>query len=616
MYNIIIYTYTYIIDDSLLTEAGVYQLTVFDAEGHVYADRLFFARGRDGLQPTLSICGLKDEYMPYEKVEVKVKAPLRFPRGGEKVSLSVRDDSRRDFLYDNGNILTEMLLSSEIRGFVPQPGWFFEDDDEEHRSALDLLMMTQGWRRFDWRSMAVKGTWDMTQPAEKAPILTGNTFRNVSTYGIFLDGEDININKKGSRKRSREETEYRRAVNEREQSKANRKELKVHAEIVAVDANTFFVGEAETDQSAFRIQLPPFYGPSVLFISVADTTKWKKGKPYTWIQAEPYDEKTDYMFLPASRKLRNRLYVEPADYLARISWPYPRFVKPYNFYQNHLAPVPSKNTTVKKSSVLWNETLMSEVTVKARRNTLRRFDDHWPILCIDALEANNIAKDCGIGFMEVMVGDYGVGAPSNDGSIGGEPTFETRYGYGMTRRMLMDKKIPQDSIYARKYLISGSFSITPPTLGPTGIGAFGAENSGLSPGESMEYLGTGVWDKYVLYSDYSPRMEGNRQYYGANEPKTKIVKYPFPDGSRRITYRDRRYILEGFAYPANFYNPDYSRQIPPVPTDYRRTLYWNPDLKLDGNGEASIIFYNNSRQTTLSVEAEGQAPDGTLLWTQ
>ena len=95
-----------------------------------------------------------------------------------------------------------------------------------------------------------------------------------------------------------------------------------------------------------------------------------------------------------------------------------------------------------------------------------------------------------------------------------------------------------------------------------------------------------------------------------------MVKYPFPDGSRRITYRDRRYILEGFAYPAKFYNPDYSRQTPPVPTDYRRTLYWNPELKLDENGEAGITFYNNSRQTTLFVEAEGQTADGTLLWTQ
>jgi hypothetical protein len=46
--------------------------------------------------------------------------------------------------------MTEMLLASEIKGFIPEPGWYFEKDDEQHRQALDLLMMTQGWRRFDW----------------------------------------------------------------------------------------------------------------------------------------------------------------------------------------------------------------------------------------------------------------------------------------------------------------------------------------------------------------------------------------------------------------------------------------------------------------------------------
>ena len=60
---------------------------------------------------------------------------------------------------------------------------------------------------------------------------------------------------------------------------------------------------------------------------------------------------------------------------------------------------------------------------------------------------------------------------------------------------------------------------------------------------------------------------------------------------------------------------DYSRQTPPeVPTDYRRTLYWNPNLKLDEEGRARVTLYNNSRTTQIEVEAAGQAADGTLLW--
>lgn len=98
-------------------------------------------------------------------------------------------------------------------------------------------------------------------------------------------------------------------------------------------------------------------------------------------------------------------------------------------------------------------------------------------------------------------------------------------------------------------------------------------------------------------------------------PKTKLVKYPFPDGSRRMTYRDRHYVLDGFAVPAEFYSPDYSKRVlDEGAADYRRTLYWNPDVRLNEMGEARISFYNNSRTTHMTVDAQGQTQDGTLLW--
>ena len=90
--------------------------------------------------------------------------------------------------------------------------------------------------------------------------------------------------------------------------------------------------------------------------------------------------------------------------------------------------------------------------------------------------------------------------------------------------------------------------------------------------------------------------------------------YPYADGSRRVQYRDRRYVLPGFAYPAEFYSPDYSKQTPPEPNDYRRTLYWNPDLQLDEKGQAHVTLYNNSRTTHPNVEAAGQTAEGGLLW--
>jgi hypothetical protein len=124
-------------------------------------------------EPSLYITLPRRTYNPYEKIELEVAAS----KGKTPVSLSVRDAYGCDTLFDNGNILTEMLLASEVKGFIPNPGWYFEKDDETHRRALDLLLMTQGWRRFNWKDMAIKGEWEITQPAEQKQILTGRVYK-------------------------------------------------------------------------------------------------------------------------------------------------------------------------------------------------------------------------------------------------------------------------------------------------------------------------------------------------------------------------------------------------------------------------------------------------------
>ena len=627
----------YSMSDSLLEAPGVYQLTVFDEQGHVYADRLFFRWGQELMKPTLTITGLKTEYKPCEPVSLT----LRSVEGRSNISLTVRDGDRSDCLYDNGNILTEMLLSSEIRGFVPHPGWYFEQDDQKHRAALDLLMMTQGWRRFDWKSMAVRDAWELSQPAEQSPILVCSTYNNSHWHDAITGTSDVNVGKNGSgteyditnpvgmfqsvndisqsahrpENTSYEEVNQKRALDKMEASSSRRKELKVYAELMLQgEEDDGIIYESVSRQSGFRLQLPPFYGQAALFLSVADTTRWKRNEFYNWIQQQAPNE--EFWDLPLTERIRmgKKGLTDEATYLARICWPYPMHVKPYCYYQNHLAPRPAFGYF---DNLLSDGTLMPEVTVKSTRSILRAFDDTWPVLLYDADVAQNMEADYGQDFAQIMVGNYGMnGTRSNIvGTEEAEPSFDVRYGYGKTRRDVLGLSIPEDSIYDRKYLMSGTFSLTRPT-DVKGIGGMGADaHLQLSPGESREYRGNGVWDRYVLYSDYSPRMEGSPLYYGANMPKTKLVKYPFPDGSRRMTYRDRHYVLDGFAVPAEFYSPDYSKRVlDEGAADYRRTLYWNPDVRLNEMGEARISFYNNSRTTHMTVDAQGQTQDGALLW--
>jgi hypothetical protein len=81
--------------------------------------------------------------------------------------------------------------------------------------------------------------------------------------------------------------------------------------------------------------------------------------------------------------------------------------------------------------------------------------------------------------------------------------------------------------------------------------------------------------------------------------------------ARRIAGRE--YTLQGFNRPAEFYNPDYSKAALPKVKDYRRTLYWNPDVTTDKNGQATISFYNNSVCKELDVSAEGISRQGEFL---
>ena len=47
------------------------------------------------------------------------------------------------------NILSHLLLTSEVKGNIQSPGFYFKKGNSSARNSLDLLMLTQGWRRYD-----------------------------------------------------------------------------------------------------------------------------------------------------------------------------------------------------------------------------------------------------------------------------------------------------------------------------------------------------------------------------------------------------------------------------------------------------------------------------------
>ena len=531
------------------------------------------------------------------------------------VSLAVRDGYQADALFDNANIMVEMLLSSEIRGFVPDPGWYFEKDDEEHRQALDLLMMTQGWRRFNWRDMAVKGEWDLTQPDEKTPVVTGRVYKplydqkEIIISKLINEDEDeleedddtkdndVNDNDASSGDKILRNAEWK-------QKAAGNAGILVHAEIANLINRESATSETDTKKGYFKLRLPRYYGPNVFFLSVSDTATWTDKRKNEWVKQIDDDDET----MTVADKIAR--YSPPAKYYAHVSWPYPRFVKPYNFYQNHLGEPDDFLGNQARTNADGTRTL-KEVAVHARHGGLRRFDDCEPAMVLDAYEAVNAAIDAGVAFSDhpivrAYLADYGLtfAKAFTDVIKDSSPRTElstrikTQFGLGPTRRGLPQYvDIPLDSIYHPKYLTSFAWRL-----------------EDMSPGERRDFNSLSKLDRIYIYTDYQPRLEGDPRYEASNLPETRVVVYPYPDGSRRAVYRDGRYIIQGFCPSAEFYSPDYSKQKPQEPTDYRRTLYWNPNLKLDAEGRAHVTIFNNSKTTQIQVDAAGMTEDGGLLW--
>ena len=71
---------------------GVYQVTVFDSIGHVYADRLFFVTRPEVSQPTILLSDLKEQYHPYEQVDFDVASAHPMP--GQTVSIKIYRSGR------------------------------------------------------------------------------------------------------------------------------------------------------------------------------------------------------------------------------------------------------------------------------------------------------------------------------------------------------------------------------------------------------------------------------------------------------------------------------------------------------------------------------------------
>lgn len=172
--------------------SGVVRFTVFDANRQPVVERIFFANNEE-----------------YRLLPELLTDTLNLGKRGKNVyllhlpdtamaSLSVAVTDGEDVYDSSRNILSQLLLSSEVRGYIHQPAYYLSSVQDSVASHLDLVMLTHGWRRFAWEDVFAGRTPALKYPhdsgylsiAGKIDKLSDAKIKKAETLNLILVAKD------------------------------------------------------------------------------------------------------------------------------------------------------------------------------------------------------------------------------------------------------------------------------------------------------------------------------------------------------------------------------------------------------------------------------------------
>jgi hypothetical protein len=164
---------------------GILQITVFNKVHKPLAERLLFINSGD--------------YIP--KGSFKTNLVGLTSRAKNDYSFSLEDTIAGSFSVSvteaddldekTDNIVSHFLLTDDIKGYVYQPGYYFENNDVIHQQHLDLVMLTNGWRRYSWNEILTNRFPSMVFTDPGFITLEGKAFNPVN--GQPLLNADLSV---------------------------------------------------------------------------------------------------------------------------------------------------------------------------------------------------------------------------------------------------------------------------------------------------------------------------------------------------------------------------------------------------------------------------------------
>lgn len=588
---------------------GVNRVELYDVSGHSQATRLVWVTPNQEENRRISVHLEQNEkvYAPFSPAVVTIDLHDKANRPVQTtLSVAVRDGSSNITETCDGGLEANLLLASELRGYVARPDLYFEKDDAAHRQMLDLLLLVQGWQANRFSVMCGAEPFALQQPIEERPILRGRLF----------------------------------ADNARQKPRAN---YQLNMLAYSLDGQTM-QGKTRTDKEgrfAFENNAPfkgDFYAQ---FSQSSDTGKksWSRLSIDQWFAPQPR------AFTAQSLALNIPLVQDSVV-------TYQRLEEPETFAWRDTIPrtLPSKlneasvsvvgkyhgltgtrytwlggeHKGLERSTVYYNVAqIMQRLKDEGKPlpdlgELLPMLDNHFSVQLYGMYRTGA----GGAGSFEEDLPDY-----ENDGEEKSEITTGGDHFGGLNseaqptalQRNDLEPKIAQPE--AQKKMMKKLYEAPHVSYNANYVTMFinnlpWYENYYLRYQDNV-FIQSAEGYKSITFvpSIVSENAVTDQDKRLGHSDKDLLYVYEQPDLYRQYCTRgqDQR-ILQGFASHPQFYSPDYRRFDLPSNNDVRRTLYWNPSVKTDKEGKAHVLFFTNSRpEQWLDISVRGLNKDGGVV---
>lgn len=127
--------------------SGILRITVFDQQWKPLAERITFVKNQDyDFEPTMTVKHWGLNKRARNEIEIEVPDSLSANLSVAVTDAAIGEDT-------SNNIISTLLLSSELKGKINNPAYYFSNNSDSVMQQLDLVMLTNGWRHIDWENL-------------------------------------------------------------------------------------------------------------------------------------------------------------------------------------------------------------------------------------------------------------------------------------------------------------------------------------------------------------------------------------------------------------------------------------------------------------------------------